>query len=69
MSHKSSFFSELKRRHVDKVALVYVVVSWLLIEAASILLPMFDAPSWVMMAFTGLLVFGFILAVIISWSF
>jgi hypothetical protein len=66
---KVSFFSELKRRHVDKVALVYVVVSWLLIEAASILLPMFDAPSWVMTAFTGLLVFGFILAVIISWSF
>jgi len=69
MSHKPSFFSELKRRHVDKVALVCVVVSWLLIEAASILLPMFDAPSWVMTAFTGLLVFGFILAVIISWSF
>ena len=69
MSHKPSFFSELKRRHVDKVALVYMVVSWLLIEAASILLPMFDAPSWVMTAFTGLLVFGFILAVIISWSF
>jgi hypothetical protein len=69
MSHNPSFFSELKRRHVDKVALVYVVVSWLLIEAASILLPMFDAPSWVMTAFIGLLVFGFILAVIISWSF
>jgi len=69
MSHKPSFFSELKRRHVDKVALVYVVVSWLLIEAASILLPMFDAPSWVMTAFIGLLALGFILAVIISWSF
>ena len=30
---KSSFFSELKRRHVDKVALAYAVVAWLLIEA------------------------------------
>src|SRR6267142_2610841 len=69
MSHKPSFFSELKRRHVDKVALAYAVVAWLLIQAASILLPMFDAPSWVMTAFIGLLVFGFILAVIISWSF
>ena len=66
---KVSFFSELKRRHVDKVALAYAVVAWLLIQAASILLPMFDAPSWVMTAFIGLLVFGFILAVIISWSF
>jgi hypothetical protein len=66
---KVSFFSELKRRHVDKVALAYAVVAWLLIQAAWIFLPMFDAPSWVMTAFTGLLVFGFILAVIISWSF
>ncbi len=31
---KVSFFSELKRRHVDKVALAYAVVAWLLIEAA-----------------------------------
>src|SRR5882762_10210710 len=69
MSHKPSFFSELKRRHVDKVALAYAVVAWLLIQAAWIFLPMFDAPSWVMTAFIGLLVFGFILAVIISWSF
>jgi imidazolonepropionase-like amidohydrolase len=66
---KVSFFSELKRRHVDKVALAYAVVAWLLIQAAWIFLPMFDAPSWVMTAFIGLLVFGFILAVIISWSF
>ena len=33
MSEKPSFFAELKRRHVDKVALVYAVVSWLLIAA------------------------------------
>jgi len=69
MSHKPSFFSELKRRHVDKVALAYAVVAWLLIQVASILLPTFDAPAWVMTAFIGSLVFGFILAVIISWSF
>ncbi len=59
MSHKPSFFSELKRRHVDKVALAYAVVAWLLIQVASILLPTFDAPSWVMTAFIGLLVLRF----------
>ncbi len=46
----NNFFSELKRRHVDKVALVYAVVAWLLIELAWILLPTVDAPSWVMEA-------------------
>jgi hypothetical protein len=64
-----NFFTELKRRHVDKVALAYAVVSWLLIEVASILLPNFEAPRWVMNALVVFLVLGFIFALIISWSF
>ena len=64
-----NFFAELKRRHVDKVALAYVVVSWLLIEVAAIVLPTFDTPPWVMEGLVVLLALGFILAVIISWSF
>jgi hypothetical protein len=64
-----AFFVELKRRHVDKVALAYAVVAWLLIQTASILLPTFDAPSWVMTALVAFVVLGFILALIISWSF
>ena len=59
MNEKPSFFAELKRRHVDKVALAYAVVAWLLIQAASIFLPMLDAPEWVMEALVGLLVLGF----------
>jgi hypothetical protein len=69
MSNKPSFFSEFKRRHVDKVALVYAVVAWLLIEIAWIVLPRFDAPAWILKAFTILLLLGFIFAFTISWSF
>jgi hypothetical protein len=43
-----SFFAELKRRNVYKVAVAYAVVAWLLIQAASIVFPTFEAPSWVM---------------------
>lgn len=32
MSEKLSFFSELRRRNVYKVAVAYAVVSWLLIQ-------------------------------------
>jgi imidazolonepropionase-like amidohydrolase len=69
MSEKPSFFSELKRRHVDKVALVYAVVSWLLFELAWILLPMLDAPEWMLPAVVVLLALGFTITVIVSWSF
>src|SRR4029453_139642 len=65
----SNFFSELKRRNVYKVSVAYAVVSWLLIQAASILFPTFEAPSWVMKAFVVFLGFGFILSVVISWTF
>ena len=69
MSNKPSFLAELKRRHVDKVALLYAVVAWLLIEVASVLLPTFDAPAWVMTAIVVFLALGFIFALIVSWSF
>src|SRR5438270_2664986 len=65
----SNFFAELKRRNVYKVAVAYAVVAWLLFQAASILLPTFEAPTWVMKAFTVFLALGFIFAVTISWAF
>src|SRR5438874_2586955 len=64
-----NFFAELKRRNVYKVAITYAVVAWLLIQAASILLPTFEAPAWVMKAFVVLLSFGFVISVMFSWAF
>ena len=63
------FVSELRWRNVYKVAVAYVVVSWLLIQAASILLPAFDAPPWVMKIFIIVIIFGFPVALIFSWAF
>jgi hypothetical protein len=63
------FFAELKRRKVYRTAVAYTVVSWLLIQAASILLPTFDVPGCVMKGFVALLALGFILSVVISWTF
>src|SRR4051794_40832483 len=65
----ANFFSELKRRNVYRVGITYGVVAWLLIQAASILLPTFEAPSWVMKAFVLLLALGFVLSAVISWAF
>src|ERR1700720_4712603 len=67
--NSGNFFAELKRRNVYKVAITYAVVAWLLIQAASILLPTFDAPTWVMKAFVVFLALGFVISVMISWAF
>ena len=65
----SSFFAELKRRKVYKVAVAYAFFSWLLIQAASIFLPTFDAPPCMMKAVVVFLALGFILSAILSWVF
>jgi TolB-like protein/Flp pilus assembly protein TadD len=64
-----NFLSELKRRNVYKVAVAYGVVAWLLIQAASILFPTFEAPNWVMKALIVFIGLGFVICVMISWAF
>ena len=64
-----NIFAELKRRNVYKVAVAYAVVAWLLIQAASILFPTFDAPPWAMKVLVALLVLCFPVALVLSWAF
>jgi len=63
------FFAELRRRNVYKVAVAYAIVAWLLIQAASIFFPAFDAPQWAMKVFILVLVLGFPIALVIAWAF
>src|SRR3954466_5549351 len=65
----ANFFAELKRRNVYKVAVAYAVVGWLLIQAASILFPTFEAPAWVMKVVVAVVVLGFPIALILAWAF
>lgn len=69
MSDKPSFFAELKRRNVYKVAVAYGIVAWLLIQAASILFPTFEAPAWVMKVFVTAVISGFPVALVLAWAF
>jgi ketosteroid isomerase-like protein len=69
MNAKTTFFSELRRRNVFRVALTYAVVAWLLIEIAAVFVPMLEAPEWIITAFLVVLALGFVLAMFISWSF
>ena len=63
-----SFFSELKQRKVFRVAAGYVVAAWIAIQAASIALPAFEAPSWVLRVFILMFLLGFPLALLLSWA-
>jgi TolB-like protein/Tfp pilus assembly protein PilF len=64
-----SFFAELKRRNVYKVAIAYAVVAWLLMQVASQIFPFFEIPNWAVRLVVLLLIIGFPIALILAWAF
>jgi adenylate cyclase len=64
-----SIFKELKRRNVFRVGAAYVVASWLLIQVAETIFPLFgfdDSPARIVVI---VLAIGFIPALVFSWAF
>src|SRR5213596_2729539 len=64
-----TFFRELRRRNVHKVATAYVVITWLLIEAASVLLFGHEERTSVVRALLVIVTLCFVVALYISWAF
>jgi len=69
MSEKPSFFAELKRRNVYKVAVAYAVVGWLLAQIATQIFPFLEIPNWVVRLVIVLIAIGFPIALVIAWAF
>jgi TolB-like protein/Tfp pilus assembly protein PilF len=69
MRDKPSFFAELKRRNVYKVAVAYAVVGWLLIQIATQVFPFFQIPDWGVRLVVLAIVIGFPIALVIAWAF
>jgi len=64
-----SFFAELKRRNVFRVAAAYAVVAWVFLQATDFLLELIEAPPWVLQVFFLAAAIGFAAALIFSWVF
>src|SRR6516165_9986176 len=69
MSEKPSFFAELKRRNVYKVAVAYAIVGWLLVQIATQVFPFLEIPNWIVRLVIVLVAIGFPIALIIAWAF
>ena len=46
MSRFSDFIQQLKQRRVYRAAVVYGVVAWVVVQAASIIVPELMLPAW-----------------------
>jgi hypothetical protein len=65
----SNFFEELKRRRVFRVAASYAVVAFIIMQLVEIIFPMFNFPQWTQQFIVIVVLFGFPIAVILSWIF
>ncbi|MFZ3373949.1 MAG: tetratricopeptide repeat protein [Chthoniobacterales bacterium] len=65
----SSFFEELKRRKVYRVAIAYIVASWALAQGLAQVLPVFDISNSVIRVVIALLLIGFPVALVLAWVF
>ena len=64
-----SFFGELKRRKVYRVAFAYGIAASALIQIGGTILPIFNAPAWVQQVFVVLIASGFPFALMLGWIF
>lgn len=64
-----SFFGELKRRNVVRVAGVYTVVGWLLVQVAATVEEAIALPAWFDAVVLSFLVIVFPIALIFAWAF
>ena len=65
----TSFWGELKRRNVFKVAVAYAIVAWLLIEMTSTVFPALKLPEWTITFVTALILISFPVILIGAWAF
>jgi adenylate cyclase len=64
-----AFFEELKRRRVTRVAFAYAVVSWVITEVLSTVLPALNLPEWTVTFIVVCLLVGFPIAMVLAWIF
>jgi TolB-like protein/Tfp pilus assembly protein PilF len=67
--NSKSFFGELKRRNVYKVAVAYIVAGWALAQGLAQVLPVFSVPTWIIQLLVLLIILGLPVALGLAWAF
>ena len=66
---KPSFWGELKRRKVTRVAVTYGIVAWIVIQIAVATVPSLMIPQWALTLVIMCVLLGFPVALILAWAF
>ena len=64
-----SVFSELKRRNIFRVGLLYVIASWIILQVTEVGVSLVHIPTWAGKLILVFLTIGFPLILIFSWVY
>jgi TolB-like protein len=64
-----TFFGELRRRNVYKVAIAYAMAGWALSQGIAQVFPVFDVPNWIIRSIVLLIIIGLPIALVLAWMF
>lgn len=63
------FIAELRRRHVVRVGIAYVVVAWVLLQVGEIVFDLLEVPGWAGKLLIVFLSLGLPIALFLAWAF
>ena len=64
-----TFFQELRRRNVVRVALAYALAGWVVLQAADFVLEVINAPGWILQVFVLAAAIGLPIVLVFAWVF
>lgn len=64
-----TIFSELRRRNVFRMAALYAVTAWLVMQIAEVIASLAGLPEWFGQAVLGVLAVGFPIALVFAWVY
>ena len=65
----SSLFAELKRRNLFRIAALYLVGGWVLLQVADVLFGLMELPGWTLRLVLAILALGFPVALVVAWVY
>jgi adenylate cyclase len=66
---EKNFYARLKERKVIRVAIVYVVVAWVMLQIGEVTFDALILPEWSLTLLIVLLVLGFPVALVLAWAY
>ncbi len=64
-----SLVNELRRRNVFRVAFVYLIAGWVIMQIADVMFPALNVPPWATSLLAAFLLLGLPIALILAWAF